>query len=84
MLANYAKEFGPSWDVHLKQVLFAYRARPHTSTGESPFYMVYGRDPRLPTETDFSTTLTGRCGGLLCRIDSGFNKNMASIETEHW
>ena len=58
MLAKHAKEFGPSWDVHLQQVLFAYRARPHSSTGESPFYMVYGRDSRLPTETAFSETRT--------------------------
>ena len=53
---------GPSWDVHLQQVLFAYQARPHSSTGESPFYMVYGRDPHLPTETAFSTTHTQQQG----------------------
>ena len=50
MLAKHAKEFGPSCDLHLQQLLFAYRPRPHSSSGESPFYLLYGRDPHLPTE----------------------------------
>ena len=58
MLPKHAREFGPSWDVHLIQVLFAYQVRPHTSTRESLFCMVYGHDPRLPIETAFSTTCT--------------------------
>ena len=58
MPAKHAKEFGPSWDVHLQEVLFAYRVRPHTSTGESPFYMGYGREPCLPTITACLTTHT--------------------------
>ena len=55
-LAKHAKEFGPSWDVHLQQMLFAYWARPHSSTGELPFYMVFGLYPHPPTETTFTTT----------------------------
>ena len=58
MLAKHGKEFGPAWDLHLQQMLFAYRVRPHSSTGESPFYLLYGRDPHLPTETAFSTPRT--------------------------
>ena len=54
MLAKHAQEFGPAWDLHLQQLLFAYQSRPHASTGESPFYLFYGRDPRFPTETTFS------------------------------
>ena len=54
MMAKHAREFGPDWDLHLQQLLFAYRAKPHASAGESPFCLIYGRDPRLPTETCLS------------------------------
>ena len=39
------------WDEKLPYVLFAYRSTVQPSTGESPFYLLYGRDPQLPTET---------------------------------
>ena len=51
MLAKHCKKFGPQWDIHLQQLLLAYRMKPHESTGESPFFLVYGRDARLPTES---------------------------------
>ena len=43
---------GPQWDIHLQQLLFAYRTK---SPGVSPFSLVYGRDARLPTDTVLDT-----------------------------
>ena len=37
-----------AWDQVLAQILCAYRCSPHTSTGESPYTLVHGRDPVLP------------------------------------
>ena len=34
-------------------MLFAYRTTPHISSGESPFYLVYGRDARIPSSLSF-------------------------------
>ena len=51
MLAKHAHTFGPDWDLHLQQVLFAYRVK-------SPLYLLYGWDARLPTETAISQPLT--------------------------
>lgn len=52
MIAKHAKKFGRDLDrnLYLSQLLFAYRTKSHESTGESPFYLLYGLDARLPTE----------------------------------
>ena len=36
------------WDVFLPAILFAYRTTPHPETGETPFFLNKGYDPRLP------------------------------------
>ena len=50
MLAKGVEKNGKDWDKHLPYVLFAYRSGLQQSTGESPFYLLYRRDPRLPTD----------------------------------
>ena len=57
MLAKHSKQFGMDWDKHLQHLLFAYRTKPHDSTDESPFYLLYGRDARLPTESTLQSSL---------------------------
>ena len=54
MLAKTVKANGRDWNQHLYFALFAYQTSPQTSTGESPFYLLYGRDPCLPTESALS------------------------------
>ena len=54
MIAKSTDPGGRDWDIHLPFLLFAYRATPQASTGESPFLMLYGRDCRLPTEAALS------------------------------
>ena len=49
MLAKTAQDSGRDWDQRLPYVLFAYRACCQESTQESPFFLVYGRDPKLPS-----------------------------------
>ena len=50
MLAKRLERNGRDWDTQIPYVLFAYRASLQESTGESPFFLTHGRDPRLPTE----------------------------------
>ena len=54
MLAKHSHRFGDKWDEHLQQVLFAYHTKPHESTGESPYYLLYGRDAYLPLDAALS------------------------------
>ena len=49
MLAKTTEQNGRDWDRRLPYVLYAYRAARQESTQESPFFLVYGRDPQLPT-----------------------------------
>ena len=58
MLAKHAHQFRPDWDLHLQQLLIAYCVKPQYSTGEAPFYLVCGRNARLPTESPISQPLT--------------------------
>ena len=48
MLAKKVEQSGKDWDTHLPFMLFVYRASLQESTKESPFYLLYGRDPKYP------------------------------------
>ena len=37
-----------NWDKYISQVLASYRVTPNLATAETPFFLVYGRDPNLP------------------------------------
>ena len=37
-----------NWDKYINQVLASFRVTPNLATAETPFSLVYGRDPNLP------------------------------------
>ena len=41
-----------NWDEKLETILFAYRASKQKSTGYSPFFMMFHRQPRLPIDSE--------------------------------
>jgi len=47
----YVSSHQKDWDDQLSSVLFAFRVSPLEVTDESPFYMLYGREPLLPMDT---------------------------------
>ena len=54
MIAKYSAVHGSNWNEFLPRLLFAYRTKCHESTGESPFYLLYGRDARILIEETLS------------------------------
>ena len=53
MLSKLIVNKGRGWDQVLGPLLFAYRTMPHSSTGETPFLLLYSRDAKLPSVLDF-------------------------------
>jgi len=49
-LAKTASQFDKQWDLFIHASLFAYRTSQHAITQQTPFFLVYGRQPRLPVE----------------------------------
>ena len=50
MLKKMCQERPKDWDRYLPAILFAYREVPHSSTGFSPFELLYGRTVRGPMQ----------------------------------
>ena len=65
MLSKTTDSGEQDWGLKLPFILFAYRATPQASTGESPFFLLYGRDPRLPTEAALSPLWTVSYSSLM-------------------
>jgi hypothetical protein len=54
-LSHYVNKYGSDWDEFVNYALMAHRAIPHSITRYSPFYLIHGRQMRLPMEDDLTT-----------------------------
>ncbi len=50
IISMYVSEHQKDWDMFIPYALFAFRTAVQSSTNETPFYLMYGRDPRLPID----------------------------------
>ena len=48
MLKKLCEKDPTNWDKYLNQVLASYKITLNLATAETPFFLVYGRDPNLP------------------------------------
>ena len=46
-LKKHCEKDPDNWDKYINQVLASYHVTPHLATTEIPFFLVYGRDPKL-------------------------------------
>ena len=51
MIAMFVSPTQEDWDAILPALTFAYNSSQQQSTGKTPFFLLYGREPRLPIDT---------------------------------
>lgn len=45
----FSEEVDRDWDTHIPSFIFAHETSVNPSINETPFYLMYGQDPQLPT-----------------------------------
>ena len=58
MLSHFVRKDARNWDEYIPYAVMAYRAMPHSSAKYCPYYLVFGRDVRLPIEDDWRPKAT--------------------------
>lgn len=53
-LASYVRRDGRDWDEWVPYALAAYRSTPHSATGYSPNFMMFGREMQMPFDCGLS------------------------------
>ena len=87
ILAKTVEKGGPEWDERLPYVLFAYRASQQASLGESPIFLVYGRDPlTYPTGNPLAKEVAdhNRSEGVWSRSPSENGGGLGSDSAVYW
>ena len=72
------------WEKHRPLVLFAYRVSPNATTGESPFCLLYGHEPRLPLDATLllpDSNVSSSVAELRARIVSNLEESQAIVES---
>jgi len=54
MLKTLPSNFKLNWHLHVKKLTHAYNSTANKSTGFSPFYLIFGREARLPIDQIFN------------------------------
>ena len=55
MIAKLGEDQKARWSEHLPELLSAYNATRSVVTGYSPYYLLFGRRPRIPVDFQFPT-----------------------------
>ena len=56
MLATCLEDHPTEWDQYLSKLCMAYNSSVQSTTGYSPYFLMFGRDARLPMDIIYDTT----------------------------
>ncbi|CAF3322464.1 unnamed protein product [Rotaria sp. Silwood2] len=57
LIAIYAQQHHSSWDIEIQKLAFAIRTAINETTGETPAFLMFGRDPRDPLDLLIGETI---------------------------
>lgn len=78
LLRTLGAEEKRRWNQHIMELVFAYNATPHASTGYTPYFLFFGREPQLPIDQLFSPPVEGNTNPT--NIDEWVAKHQSQLE----
>ena len=64
MLGILTPQQKTDWKSHVPLLVHAYNCTKNAATGFSPYYLLFGREPRLPVDVEFGLQKGSQKGSL--------------------
>jgi hypothetical protein len=82
MLRKVVMDSGRQWDITLPSIVLAYNTAVHTSTGESPYWMLFGQEPRMLSDYLLGVNVSRRDQGegLVERLQAVYERVHRALE----
>ena len=69
MLSKYLDDNHNEWDEHLPLLMLGYRSQVHKSLGFSPFFLMFGHEPRLPIDVEIDAPCSAKSTSETSYVD---------------